>query len=103
MEESQLSSIYMYIPKQLLILILQLIGKHPTLNNDYVLMRYFAKSSILPDKLIEAKRNLITDGFIIVKDTQSTVRYFEITEKGKQLLKTIQSGEVFKLFCYGNR
>jgi hypothetical protein len=76
----------MDIPHELKILILQLIAKHPTINNDYSLIRYLGKSSVLPDKLRMAKQEMVDQGLISVVQEQSTVKHFEATNKGLELL-----------------
>ena len=76
----------MDIPQELKILILQLIAKHPTINNDYSLIRYFGKSSVLPYKLKMAKQEMVEQGLIFIAKEQSTVKYFKATNKGLELL-----------------
>lgn len=76
----------METPQELKILILQLIAKHPTINNDYSLIRYFAKSSVLPDKLSVAKQEMVDQDLIFVAKEKKTVKYFEATNKGLELL-----------------
>ena len=77
----------MDIPQELKILILQLIAKHTTINNDYSLIRYFGKSSVLPDKLIMAKQEMVEQCLIFIDKVHSTVKYFAPTNKGLELLE----------------
>jgi hypothetical protein len=76
----------MNIPQELRILILQLVAKHPSLKDDYSLTRFFAKSSILPDKLHAAKDDMVECGLMLVEDTRNTVKHYRVTTKGLTLL-----------------
>ena len=49
-------------------------------------MRYFAKSTVLPDRLILAKKEMVDEGLIFVTERRNTVAYFQATNKGRQLL-----------------
>jgi hypothetical protein len=76
----------MNIPQELRILILQLVAKHPSLKDDYSLTRFFAKSSILPDKLHATKDDMVERGLMFVEDTRNTVKHYRVTTKGLTLL-----------------
>jgi len=89
----------MDIPQELKILILQLIAKHPTISNDYSLIRYFGKSSVLPDKLKIAKQEMVDQGLIFVAKEQSTVKYFEATKKGWELLDSYNLVEYLSTYA----
>jgi DNA-binding PadR family transcriptional regulator len=89
----------MNISQELRILILQLIAKHPTLKDDYSLMRYFAKSSVMPDKLISAKADMVDQDLIFVKEVKNTVKYYEITKKGLQLLDSYDLEDYLRPFA----
>jgi hypothetical protein len=76
----------MKFPEEFYILLLQLIGKHSQVKDDYSLIRYFAKSTYWENQPILAARELIEKGFLKVKKVDYTIRYYEITENGKQFL-----------------
>ena len=75
--------------KELEILILELIYKHPSINNTYSLTRFFAKSSILPDKLYATLKDLVAIDYISINETINTINHYKITLKGKAVLDKI--------------
>ena len=80
--------------------ILQLIDKHILLDNQYSLTRFFAKSSILPDELYCTLNDLEQQKFIRVKEIKSTVKYYDVTDAGKQLLKVNYSIANLKTYLH---
>ncbi|RYE57893.1 MAG: hypothetical protein EOP48_04820 [Sphingobacteriales bacterium] len=71
------------------ILILELICKHPSINNTYSLTRFFAKSSVLPDKVYAALKDLVAKEYTFITEIKNTINYYEITAKGKAALDEI--------------
>ena len=85
--------------QSLLLLLIELISKHPSLNNTYTLTRFFAKSSVLPDKLYAALNDLVVGEYATVKEVKITGEYYEITVKGSALLATYDVFEVLQSFA----
>ena len=75
--------------QELEILILELIYKHPSINNTYTLTRFFAKSSILPDKLYATLKDLVARDYITINETINTINRYKITLRGKAVLNEI--------------
>lgn len=73
-------------PRELAILILTLIGKHPTINNTYSLERFFAKSDILPDKLFAKIDELVNQEYITIREVKHTINYYQLLPKGENAL-----------------
>ena len=82
------------------VFILRLIDKHRLLDNQYGLTRFFAKSSVLPDKLYRTLNELESDSLISIKDVKHTVKYYAVTELGKQLLEEKYSISSLKSFLH---
>lgn len=68
------------------ILILQLIDKHPSLNNQYGLTRFFAKCALMPDEHFKALDSLERKKLIGISNIKYTVKYYQLSDEGKQKL-----------------
>jgi len=82
------------------IFLLQLIDKHSMLDNQYGLTRFFAKSSVLPDQLYKNLNALESEGLLSVKQVKSTVKYYILTDMGKDHLKAYYSLTTLKPYLH---
>lgn len=73
------------------LLLLLLIGKHPTINNTYVLTRFFAKSSVLPDRLYRTLKHLVSQEYITIRDDRKANYVYKLSLKGENELKNIDT------------
>src|SRR5574343_1217211 len=80
--------------------IMQLIDKHKLLDNGYSLTRFFAKSSVLPDKLYSTIDDLQQQGFIQIKEIKNQVEYYALTNPGIQFLKENYSLALLKAYLH---
>lgn len=84
--------------QELEVLILELIGKHPTINNTYTLTRFFAKSSVLPDKLYKTLKDLVSQEYIFIRETKNTINFYQLLPKGENIFKTFDIFEFLETF-----
>lgn len=54
--------------------------------NQYRLIRFFGKASILPDMVFKALNELEGEGYIEVVDVKYTVKHYDLTSKGESYL-----------------
>ena len=80
--------------------ILQLIDKHSLLDNQYGLTRFFAKSAILPRELYDTLNCLEHEELIRGKEVRSTVKYYFVTDKGKEMLAEKYSIPILKEYLH---
>jgi hypothetical protein len=88
----------MKFPNEFYILLLQLIAKHPKANNEYSLLRYFAKSTYWGNEPFQVVKDLIANGFLSNVKSENGLNYYQITEKGNDLLKNYQLPEYLDTF-----
>ena len=86
--------------QELEILLLELIDKHPTLNDTYRLTRFFAKSSILPDKLYQKLNDLASEGYLSIKSIKNTIKSYKLTESAKVLLDKFNTYDYLEAFTF---
>jgi len=89
----------MKFPNEFYILLLQLISKHPKGNNDYGLIRYFAKSTLWGRESIIASGELVERGLLAIKENKNGVNYYELTEQGTEFLNQYQLPEYLDSFA----
>ena len=85
--------------QELEILVLEIVGKHSTLNNTYSLTRFFAKSSILPNELYKALKKLVDTEYLGINEIKNTIKYYELTTQGKDVLNTTDIYEYLTPFA----
>ena len=69
------------------------------LDNQYTLTRFFAKSSVLPDQLYKTLNGLEESNFTRVKQVKY-IKYYSLTDAGRQLLKEKYSLENLRLYLH---
>jgi len=75
--------------QELQVLLLELIDKHPNINNTYSLTRFFGKSSVLPGHLYTTLKGLVAQGYIEIGDIKNTINFYQLSPKGQGALESI--------------
>ncbi|MDX2046621.1 MAG: hypothetical protein SFU87_07525 [Chitinophagaceae bacterium] len=67
-------------------------------NNDYGLIRYFAKSTFWGREPIIAVNELVEKGFLAIQENRNGVNYYDVTKQGTDFLNQYQLPEYLDAF-----